>query len=343
MQAQAAFIQLWRCFRQTNVGLMHAFLAVGLMASLAPSRALAEAEYDSTSVLSSEQLVCRTQYLARAQKRFAVGVPPKHLPRLFVPAYTPKDTVVIFTHGIFESPYFFKGVAQAIADEGYITMSILLPGHWQADWSSMRTVTYRSWMRELNENIKIAKCFGKKIIFAGHSLGGLLSIQAAEENPEITAALMLWSPALKVRTLPSIGSAIGSFLHLDGNLVMGKADLDETPLYSPNAAKQIEGLIEHVTITQGHGELRRLYRKLNMPTFMAYAEKDPAVDIDELTRAAYSIAGIKDVMYFPKNTGVYHGNITKFPGDSYESKAEDYNRKWKLMKNHIIKFLKENI
>jgi alpha-beta hydrolase superfamily lysophospholipase len=339
MWVQTAFIQLWRRFRQTNVGLMHAFLAVGLMASLASSRALAE--YDSN--LSPAQQTCKDQYVARAQKRFAVGVPFKHLPRLFVPTENTKDTIVIFTHGIFESPYFFKGVGQSFADEGYITMSILLPGHWQSDWSSIRSVTYRDWMRELNENIKIARCFGKKIIFAGHSLGGLLSMQAAVQNPDVTAGLMLWSPALKVRTLPAIGSAIGGFLHIDGNILMGKANLDETPLYSPNAAAQIEGLIDYVRITHGKGTMRRFYHNITTPTFLAYAERDPAVDVDELNRAAYAIAGLKDVMYFPKETGVYHGNITKYPGDSYERKSEDYNRKWKVMNNHIVKFLRENI
>ena len=338
MQAWPALKPLLIRLQQTNVGLMSAFLAVGL-ACFSASPALAE---DHVESLSPEHLACRAQYVAKAQKRYKDGVAEKHLPRLFLPAYNPKDTVVIFTHGIFESPYFFKGVAQTFADQGYITMSILLPGHWQSDWDSMRTVRYKKWIQELEDNIQIAQCFGKKIIFAGHSLGGLLSIHAALTHPDITAGVMLWSPAVKIRTLPALGGKIGDFLGLNGNLVMGKPNLDEIPLYSPNAPKQISALIDYITNTHGNGNLRRAYRKLTAPTFLAYAEKDPAVDVDQITIAAHSIAGMKDVMYFPEYTGVHHGNVTKFPGDTYAAKEWDYNKKWGQLQARIVKFLKQN-
>lgn len=76
---------------------------------------------------------CVAQFNSRVQQRISKGVPTKHLPRLYLPAYNPKQTVVIFTHGMFESPYFFKGINKVFQDQGFVSISILLPGHWQGD------------------------------------------------------------------------------------------------------------------------------------------------------------------------------------------------------------------
>lgn len=318
----------------TNKGALSKGLAAALIVAIAGSTAFAEAN------LSPEQWTCVDKYTDHVHKKIKLKVPEKHLPRLFIPDGTPKDTVVIFTHGMFESPYFFRGINSTFQEQGYISLSLLLPGHWEGDWSSAKTVSFRDWIKELKTNIKMAQCFGKKIIFAGHSAGGLLSIYGALSNPEITEALMLWAPAIDLRALPSMGMAIGGFLHLNGNIVMGSANSDEVPLYSPQASKQIQKLIDYTANKFGDRKFSNIYRKLTVPTFLAYAEKDPAIDVDELTRAAHAITGIKDVMYFPKNTLVHHGNITKFPYDVYKSKTWDYNLKWGTMQIRVTKFLR---
>lgn len=287
---------------------------------------------------------CVEQFQARVQKKIELGVPSKHLPRLYLPSSNPKNTVVIFTHGIFESPYFFKGINNIFAEQGFITLSVLLPGHWEGNWGSMRNVSYRDWISELNENVRIAQCFGNKIIFAGHSLGGLLSMNAALQHPDLTAGVMLWTPALAMRMLPAIGGVLGGLLHIDGNIVYKSPDLDEQALYAPNAAKQVGKMISHVRDTYGGGAMSKVYPRLDTPTFLAYAARDPAVDVDELTRAAHQIRGLKplDVMFFPTKTGVWHGNIVKSKVDSYKRKKLDYNPRWNSMKEHIELFLREN-
>lgn len=287
---------------------------------------------------------CVAMFNARTAQKMAAGVPEKHLPRLYLPAGTPKRTVVVFTHGLFESPYFFKGMNNLLASQGFISLSLLLPGHWQGDWSSMKSVSYTDWMNEVRENARIASCFGDKIIFAGHSLGGLLSLNASMQYANYTAGVMMWSPALSMKTLPSIGGFIGGLLHINGNIVMGAADLDETPLYAPNAAKQVSGMIKHLAKSYGGGKLANVYPKVTAPTFLAYAENDPAVDVTEITRAAHSIRGldVKYVMYFPEGTSVWHGNITKDQSDVYKKARWDYNPKWEAMAAKVQDFVRLN-
>lgn len=286
--------------------------------------------------------ICEAQFAARVQQKMAAGVPAKHLPRLYLPAPSSKQrTVVIFTHGLFESPYFFKSINSAFAEQGYVSLSILLPGHWQGDWSSLKKITYVDWVMELRENVRIAQCFGDKIIFAGHSVGGLLAMNAALEYPHLTKGVILFSPAVELNTLPALGGFIGGLLHISGNLVMGSADLDEVPSYGPNGAKQVGNTIKYMTSKYGDGNMKNVYARLTAPTFMAYSENDNAIDVDELTRAAHSIKGLnlRDVMYFPESTGVAHGNITKNKTDAYKKYPWDWNPKFEEMKNHIVRFM----
>lgn len=298
----------------------------------------------SLSQAMGREDACVADFNARVEEKRVAGVPEKHLPRLYLPDSDPKDTVIIFTHGIFESPYFFKGVNQIFQEQGFVSLSILLPGHWQGDWSSMMNVTHRDWINEIAENVRIAQCFGRKIIFAGHSLGGILSIDASLRYPDQTAGVMLWAPAVEMKTLPVLGGILGGLLHLNGNLVMGEANLDETPLYAPNAAKQVRNTITHVRDFHGEGQMKAVYAQIVAPTFLAYAENDPAVSVGELTRAAYSIKGLsaENTIYFPAKTGVWHGNITKAKGDAYKRKPKDYNPKWEGMKQYVEQFLRKN-
>jgi pimeloyl-ACP methyl ester carboxylesterase len=318
-------------------------LFISSVVGFAASSSVATTYYNPPATpASSRTKICEAQFAARVQQKMAAGVPAKHLPRLYMPAYNPKRTVVIFTHGLFESPYFFKAMNNVIANQGFVSMSILLPGHWQGDWSSLKKITYVDWITELRENVRIAQCFGDKIIFAGHSVGGLLSMNAALEYPQITAGVMLWSPAVDLKALPALGGFIGGLFHISGNLVMGSSNLDEVPYYAPNGAKQVGNAIDYISSKYGNGKMKNVYARMTAPTFFAYAQNDPAIDVDELTRAAHSIKGlnIQDVMYFPESTGVAHGNITKGKIDAYKKMPWDHNPKFLEMQAHVESFLR---
>lgn len=311
--------------------------------ALAASSSVAATYYNPPPAPANPRTkICEAQFAARVQQKMAAGVPAKHLPRLYLPASSStKRTVVIFTHGLFESPYFFKGINNVFANQGYVSMSVLLPGHWQGDWSSLKEITYVDWIMELRENVRIAQCFGDKIIFAGHSVGGLLSMNAALEFPHLTKGVILFSPAVELKTLPALGGFIGGLFHISGNIVMGSSNLDEVPSYAPNGAKQVGNAIKYIASKYGGGKMKNVYERMTAPTFFAYAQNDPAIDVDELTRAAHGIKGldIKDVMYFPESSGITHGNITKIKTDAYKKYPWDYNPKFEEMKNHILRFI----
>ncbi|MNT28835.1 Alpha/beta hydrolase family protein [compost metagenome] len=189
--------------------------------------------------------------------------------------------------------------------------------------------------------MNLARCFSRHIVLAGHSTGGILAMNAAIDNPDEVMGLMLWSPAVKLTKMAWLGGPIGKYLGLSGNTFKWTTpDHDETTYYSPNSSVQLEILINTIVQNQGDGKgLRGMYEKLTMPTFLAYAENDPVINVHELTVSGYQIPGIRDVMYFKSNTGIWHESIAKFPEDAYRSKKWDYNVKYRDMKYRMETFL----
>jgi pimeloyl-ACP methyl ester carboxylesterase len=294
----------------------------------------------ASSLAFASTETCVAEFNASVAAKAALGVPKKHQPRLYLPENA-NGKVVVFLHGMFESPYFYKGISKTFQEQGYVTIVPTLPGHWEGDWTDFDRVSYTDWMAETDKAVQLARCFSDKIILAGHSTGGLLAIYGALQYPNDIVGLLLWSPAIKLTKLAWLGGPIGQFLHMSGNTFkFTKPDHDEITYYSPNSAIQLESLISVINRKYG-GEkgLEGIYPKLTVPTFLAYAENDPVISVTDMTTAGYKIAGIKDVMYFPTNTGIWHESITKFPEDAYKFKLWDYNVKYRSMKEHVVQFL----
>lgn len=87
----------------------------------------------------------------------------------------PTDNVVVLLHGLSDSPFYMRGIAQALFDKG---MNVIVPlnvGHGQrdADDDMSDSDLAKRWKQHLDDVIKIAPEFGNKIYLGGFSTGGL--------------------------------------------------------------------------------------------------------------------------------------------------------------------------
>lgn len=286
------------------------------------------------------EMKCISLWQDHVRNKVRKGVTPKHRPRIaFDPSVPPKESVVILSHGIFESPHFFEEIANELAGQGYLVLSLLLPGHWESDPRSLEKVHYSDWVKEFKMNMEIADCFSNKIVLAGHSLGGLLAINAALENPDRVSGLILWSPALKLNVLPRLGGLVGSTLGLNGNFFMRtKEDRDETAFFTPNAPNQIHNLIKSIYTKYG----AEAYKKISAPTVLIYAENDPAVSVAEMKKFYDQISGDKKSIFYDSDSWVWHGNIAKSVWDVYHESPDNYNPDFYQMSFEIREFLRDN-
>ncbi len=327
------------------------FCSVSVLAALPASA-------QQSSPQASHQ-VCEQRFAAYRQSKIALGVPEKHLPYLDLARQQPERDTVIFIHGLFESPYFFKGVTQNFSENGYNTLTILLPGHWEQDVNHIDHVSYQDWLDELDKAVSMASCFGHKIVFAGHSLGGALAIAGVLKYPGEAAGLAVWAPALQLNVLPNLAGTIGTLTRLDGNLFMSQApDLDEIPKYSGNAAMQIFNLNQYLAKTYGervgtlYGPTNQValplsylgvYKKIRVPTFAVIPENDPAVSPSESLAMFQQISAPKQLITYPKDSPVWHANVTKSKLDTYKVDPAGFNHHFGEMMDSVEQFFSAQI
>ena len=99
-----------------------------------------------------------------------------HAPQLLInPA---SSGIVVFIHGFMGSPRQFDRLAEAVRKQGCSAATLLLPGHGGSarDFASS---TFQCWQSHVDAEIERFSCDYKNIWLAGHSMGGLLAVNAA--------------------------------------------------------------------------------------------------------------------------------------------------------------------
>jgi carboxylesterase len=98
--------------------------------------------------------------------------------------------IVVFVHGFLGSPRQFDRLAEAAYSKGYSTLSLLLPGH-GSSLKIFSNTTMESWTNHVNTEIGRLSSTYDRIIIVGHSLGGLLAINASKEYSKFVQGLFL--------------------------------------------------------------------------------------------------------------------------------------------------------
>lgn len=261
------------------------------------------------------------------------------------------EYVVVFTHGLFESPSFLQSLAQNFYDRDMNVVLPLLPGHWAQPPVDIKKATHKQWIEEHNANIEIAKKLGSKIILAGYSTGGELAIEAVLSQKTPISALILWAPALGLHMQTAAGSEFGSILGIDGNGHRGipMADGYDVPYYAPQAGLAVFSLIKYVFHTYRPAPARNgdelfyvvqyrkeLYARIKMPTLVIGSNIDDIVSKEEIQLFYQNLGGEKDGLFFDD---VGHRDLAKSKADAYHWRPEGYNKHFDEMVKKINGFL----
>jgi len=110
------------------------------------------------------------------------------------------DTGILLVHGLGDSPYFFRDVAQALCNEGIRVRTILLPGHGSKP-GDMLSVSYEQWQNETNHHIRLFSREVENMYIGGFSTGANLTTIASFSMAEKydVKGLIHFSPAFKSR------------------------------------------------------------------------------------------------------------------------------------------------
>ena len=102
--------------------------------------------------------------------------------------------LVIFIHGFMGNTRLFDSFSGLVRQQGYITESLLLPGHGGSS-KEFSSSTFEQWQGHVDAEILRASEGAANILLVGHSMGGLLALNAASRlSGHVHGVFLIASP-----------------------------------------------------------------------------------------------------------------------------------------------------
>ena len=143
------------------------------------------------------------------------------------------EKVVVLFHGLSDSPFYFRSIAQSMHQQGHNVVVALMPGHGkkQADDDMQDPELADHWRAHVSEVVEYAAVLGKQSYLGGFSTGGALATEYILQNPKAVKGLMLFSGAL------ALDSSVESLAHIWGIQWLAKILDGEYATQGPNPYK----------------------------------------------------------------------------------------------------------
>ncbi len=200
------------------------------------------------------------------------------------------EKVVVLFHGLSDSPFFFRSIAQSIHQQGNNVIVALMPGHGkkQADADMQDNKLADRWRAHVSEVIDYSASLGEQRYLGGFSTGGVLATEYILQNPNSVKGLMLFSGAL------ALDSSVESTANIWGIQWLAKMLDGEYATQGPNPYKYPSvARFSAFELTEVIFSVRDLIEQgatLNLPIFVAHSMADVSTPI----------AGVKNLMAINK-------------------------------------------
>jgi len=189
--------------------------------------------------------------------------------------------IVVFIHGFMGSPRQFYKFAESVHKQGKSATTLLLPGH-GGSAKDFSIGTMERWQRHVDSEIERLSRDYKDIRLVGHSMGGLLALNAAVKYDEvISGVLVMMSPFKLVAFSPT-----GMKARLKRVFVKKSHPMKAAPLLG-NGVRHSPSLIWRVE--KPFFELKKLMRttkeilaEVRAPVMAIYTRSDELTSIKSL-------------------------------------------------------------
>jgi len=251
--------------------------------------------------------------------------------------------VALVVHGLSDSPYSLRSIAQALNKNDIIVYSLRLPGHGTLP-SSLDHVVWQDWLaavRLVDRHIRQQHA-GLPYYYAGYSTGAALGIKlvldAMTEGETVPDQVFLLSPALGVSALARFANLQRVISHLD---IFSKARwVDVLPEYDPykynsfpkNAGRQISLLISQIYTDLD--ELKQSENAKQLPHIISFQSLvDATVSTTDLVDKLYAAINNKDseLVLFDVNQMSYFKELIAYdPGGVIKALSSHPNSDFRL-------------
>lgn len=218
----------------------------------------------------------------------------------------PTEKVVTLFHGLSDSPFFFRSIAQEIHQSGATVVVALLPGHGklEADHDMEDDELANRWRSHVSDVAAFSAPFGENLYVGGFSTGGALATQYILSNPDSAKGLLLFSGALaldeSVESMAGIWGIKTLAKWLDGEYETIGPNPYKYPSVAGHSAFMLTDVIFAVREEMENGN------KPNLPIFTAHSMADtttPWRGVEDLLnnnngpQVVYQVAKSEDVCH----------------------------------------------
>lgn len=180
---------------------------------------------------------------------------------------------VLLTHGLTDSPYFMRHLADFFAQNGFRVMAVLLPGHGTQP-GDLLEATWREWAKAVAYGTDRLAEEVDEVYLAGCSTGATLSVYHSLRDQRVRG-LCLFSPALRITPLAALAGwhSLYSWLLPSAKWLAVLPDIDcyKYESFPNNAAAQVYALTKQLRARlRGH--------RPDIPIFAAASADDMTVD-----------------------------------------------------------------
>jgi esterase/lipase len=218
----------------------------------------------------------------------------KPLPGFPAGQHKPYRRGVLLTHGLSDSPYMMRHLADFFRQNGFRVMAVLLPGHGTQP-GDLLEVTWQEWAKTVAYGAYKLADEVDELFLAGYSTGATLSVYHSLRDYRVSG-LFLFSPAIRITPKAALAKfhKIYSWLIPSAKWVDIKPDLDiyKYESFTKNAAAQTYALTMMLK-----DQLRQ--HELSIPVFAVASEDDMTVNtsaiFEFIARARHSAS--KLVLY----------------------------------------------
>lgn len=176
---------------------------------------------------------------------------------------------VLLTHGLTDSPYFMRHLAEIFQEDGFRVMSVLLPGHGTQP-GDLLEVSWQEWAKAVAYGTDRLAEEVDEIYLAGFSAGGALSVYHSLYDNRVRG-LLLFSPAFSITARAAWANMhkLYSWLIPSAKWVGIRPDksLYKYESLPKNAAAQMHALTKTL-----HSRLQQ--HEVSIPVFVAASQDD---------------------------------------------------------------------
>lgn len=220
----------------------------------------------------------------------------------------PTDKVIVLFHGLSDSPFYLRSIAQSFFQQGYNVVVGLLAGHGKknADDDMEDPELANRWRKNVSDVVTLASNLGDKTYLGGFSTGGALAAEYVVIHPDELNGLLLFSGALQlddsVESIANVWGIRWLAKQLDGEYATEGPNQYKYPSVSKFAAFQ---LVDVIFSLREHLE----QIELKIPIFVAHSQADTTTMIQGVEDFMSHNKGVNQFFVIPQSENVCHADL----------------------------------